>query len=149
MTDYAYILDKVLHAEIINEPFEYIEITNFLSEEHLNEILNDNQIHFEETINENELYKKLLYNDYEIVKFPGCVNNWNDYINKVNDCNEKSLTKSFGLTFRLKKYKNENIKRLIEFMNSFEFQNVLKKKFGSRRVAFPQYISQCLLSNLY
>ena len=74
--EYQYILEKILNSQIISTPFEHIEINNFLSENHLQLLLSDNQIHFEEMNTDIELYHKLLNNKYKIQSFPGCVNTW-------------------------------------------------------------------------
>ena len=57
---FDYIISKIDNAPIINEPFPHLDIQQFLSEEHLNIILNDEQIHFKEMNTNSELYKYLI-----------------------------------------------------------------------------------------
>lgn len=126
--DFDYILNKIMKAEFITHPFFHLEIKNFLSKEHLDMILQDKQIHFEETTSDDKLYSKLIDNSYSIQPFPGCMNNWNDYINrKKNASNEP--TEGSGITFRLKKYDNYKIEQLINFLNSDKIHETFKLKF--------------------
>ena len=46
--EFNYIIEKIKNAEIIRHPFPHLDITNFLSKEHLQLIINEKQIHFEE-----------------------------------------------------------------------------------------------------
>ena len=132
---FKYITDKILNAQIKTEPFNHILIEDFLSEEHLNIILNDSQVHFNETDTTEELIKTLNNNHYEIQSFPGCVTNTEEYLKCFN---KKSFPKgkgkdlpieSFGITFRLMKYNNSFIEDLINYMNGDEFKNALETKF--------------------
>ena len=131
--DFNYILEKIKTAKIINHPFPHLDIKNFLSKIHLQLIMIEKQIHFEEKSSNDELYNKLIQNDWKIQGFPGCTTNWNDY-KKYIKCDKKYSSgdpvENIGITFRLHKYKNNIIKKLIEFMNSNEFHRTLKKKFN-------------------
>ena len=127
-SEFDYILTKIRDAEFINEPFLHLEIKKFLSNEHLRMILQDKQIHFNETSNDEELYKTLTNNSYSIQKFPGCVNNWEDYVNRTNYITADPV-EGIGITFRLTKYQNNKNEELIKFMNSDKFHQVLKDKF--------------------
>lgn len=136
MIKFNYILDKIEKSEYINYPFPHLDIKNFLSDEHLKIIMNDDQIHFNNLDNDDELYKKLINNGWKIQGFPGCTNDWNKYKkqlydkNKENKENIKEPVENIGITFRLHKYNNLFIKELIEFMNSEIFHETLKKKFN-------------------
>ena len=133
MTDeYEYILEKIMKAEFINIPFPHLDIKDFLSNKHLDLILNDKQIHFEVMNNHDELKDKLIDNGWDIQKFPGCITNWDDYkkyLNSLEDGTKKDIH-NVGVTFRLNRYKNKKVEELINFMNSDRFHNTLKKKFN-------------------
>ncbi len=131
---FNYLAEKIKNAEVLESPFKHIEIENFLSEEHLNIILNDPQIHFEKCKDTSTLINKILTSDYSIQSFPGCCTDVNDYLNKLSKNDWPGEIKgnpieSYGITFRISKYKNKLIKELISYLNGSEFQKALENKF--------------------
>ena len=131
--EFNYIIEKIKNAEIINDPFPHLDIKNFLSEEHLQLIIDEKQIHFEEKTTNDEVYKELIENGWKIQGFPGCTSNWNDYKKYIESDKKYSSgepVENIGITFRLHNYKNKTIKKLIEFMNSNEFHKTLREKFN-------------------
>lgn len=130
--DFSYILDKIKKATFNETPFKHLEIKNFLSDEHLELIINCSEIHFAEQQNVDQLYNTLIANGWCIQDFPGCTSNWNQY-KKHLESNQKYKSnepvENIGITFRLKKYNNHVIEKLLEFMNSDEFHQALKNKF--------------------
>jgi len=65
MANFYYLIEKLEKAEFISEPFDHLEIENFLSEEHFNIINSDSQIHFDEQQSHNELRDTLNKKEYE------------------------------------------------------------------------------------
>jgi hypothetical protein len=132
---FNYILDKIDEAKILNYPFPHLDIENFLSDEHLNLIINNKQIHFDKMDTDDELRDKLIDNDWKIQGFPGCVGNWKKYQNYLKNKNYKSSqpVESVGITFRLCKYTDKVIEELVLFMNGDEFHDALRKKFNITR----------------
>lgn len=131
--EFDYILQKISNAKILDYPFLHLDIKNFLSDEHLKLILNENQVHFNEVDDHDELKNKLLNNGWAIHNFPGCVNNWKEYtryLKKSEKYNSLDPVQRVGITFRLKYYQNEKIRRLVKFMNGASFHSVLRKKFN-------------------
>lgn len=135
MHTFTYLVEKIRTAEFIDFPFPHLHINNFLSEEHLDIIINDKQIHFKKVDDNNFLYQKLIEENWAIQQFPGCLSNWDEYINYLNNIhsqgkyNTHTPVEGVGITFRLKSYKNKLIKELLEFMNSNEFHKTLREKF--------------------
>lgn len=133
MNKFQYIIDKINESKFIEKPFKHLEITNFLSSEHLNIILNNNQIHFDNVKNTNELIRTLNLKKYKIQPFPGCTTNINEYLKSLKNNNFNTaldILEGCGVTYRLNEYDNNLIKELMNFMNSKKFQNVLEKKFN-------------------
>lgn len=131
--NFDYIIEKIKKSKIIYEPFPHLDIKNFLTKEHLEIIINDKQIHFEEKNSHDEIYKELINNGWKIQNFPGCISDWElykKYIKSDNNYFSNNPVENIGITFRLHYYKNEIIKRLLEFMNSNEFHKTLKEKFN-------------------
>ena len=138
MANLYYLIEKLEKAEFISEPFDHLEIENFLSEEHFNIINSDSQIHFDEQQSHNELRDTLNKNSYEPIGFPGCTTDENEYYNMVNSRNISDIksgmkgadTEGVGIAYNLTNIVNPFIKDLIEFLNSPMFQGALRNKFG-------------------
>lgn len=133
LDDFTYILKNIKNAKIIEYPFPHLDIKNFLSKEHLQLIINEKQIHFEEKTTNDKLYNELVENGWNIESFPGCTINWNDYKEYIENDKKyfsKNPVENIGITFRLYNYKNNIIKKLIEFMNSNIFHKTLEEKFN-------------------
>ena len=138
MANFYYLIEKLEKAEFISEPFDHLEIENFLSEEHFNIINSDSQIHFDEQSSHNELRKTLKDNSYEPIGFPGCTTDENEYYDLVNNNNLSQIksgargadTEGVGIAYNLVNISNPFIKDLIEFLNSPMFQGALRNKFG-------------------
>jgi hypothetical protein len=138
MSEFSYISDKILSAEFINDPFPHLEIENFLSEGHLSMVLDDKQIHFEEQVDNINLLQTLLNKKYEIQNFPGCCTDPWDYLCRLeNDEWPQDIKgtpiESYGITFRLSSYKNDDIENLIKYLNGAEFKSALEEKFNIQK----------------
>lgn len=130
---FDYLLDKINNANIIPYPFPHLDIENLLSEEHLNLIINDPQIHFKKFKTNNQLYNQLINNGWKIQGFPGCIKDWDKYLKYLETPTLYKSSKpveSIGITFRLHHYENVIIKDLLDFMNSPKFHQCLKEKFN-------------------
>lgn len=130
-SEFDYIKDKIIHAEIVHEPFPHLEIADFLSEEHIAQVLTNTQIHFDEQHDLETLYSTLMDSKYQIQAFPGCVSSWEDYKHCLENkkISGDEPTETLGLTFRLREYKELFLQRLMAFLNSDEFHQVLRRKF--------------------
>ncbi len=134
MNEFKYLSEKVLNTEFEDSPFKHLFIEDFLSKEHFELIINDPQIHWDETSNTEELISKLFEKNYIIQKFPGCITDVYEYINryKNNDFptgRKGNPVESFGITFRLKSIQNQFIKKLVDYLNGDEFKLALTSKF--------------------
>lgn len=138
MSNFYYLIEKLEKAEFISEPFDHLEIENFLSEEHFNIISSDSQIHFDEQQSHNELRETFGLNSYKPIGFPGCTTDESEYYDLVNSGNLSKIksgargadTEGVGIAYNLTDIKNSFIKELIEFLNSRIFQGALRTKFG-------------------
>ena len=137
MTEFDYLINKIENEPFKDDPFPHLEIKNFLSQDHLEIIKNDKQIHFETCKNLDDLYAKLINKGWQIQSFPGCIDNWSKYKSNLNNKSiyKTNIVEGVGITFRLNNkqiYKNK-IKDLIKFMNSDKFHNILRKKFDIKK----------------
>ena len=138
MNKFSYISEKILEAPFLSNPCKHLEINNFLSDEHLDIILNDKQIHFDEVDDTETLMDKLSSLNYKIQNFPGCISNPNEYLElfnsgKLGNIKYDTPVESYGITYRLDNYKNNFIKDLIDYMNGKEFKESLEEKFKITR----------------
>jgi hypothetical protein len=134
MSEFSYLSEKIKGSKFSVSPFKHIYIENFLSEEHLELVLNDKQIHFENKADTISVINELVVNGYDIQQFPGCSTNVQEYLTALKEDkwpNERGGTpiESYGITFRLKKYKSSFIQNLIEYLNGSEFKSTLENKF--------------------
>jgi hypothetical protein len=140
--DFTYLLDKIREATFLEFPFRHIEIQDFLSPEHLQLILNDDQIHFQEPARDKDLVKALQDRGYVPIRFPGCTLNLKEYLAKLAKgeqlrVNDNQPIEGYGVAFRLKRtqFRNKRIKALINFLNGPRFKEALLEKFGRKDVA--------------
>lgn len=135
---FTYLLDKINEAEFVNDPFEFIYLENFLSDEHFELITKHEQIDFPEFKDIHEMISHLRNNNYAPVPFPGCTTDVNAYVRWYNHrdvaapSHAKGLIEGFGIAYRIQEYQNPTIDKLIQFLNSTEFLNCLKNKFGKK-----------------
>lgn len=129
--EYAYILEKINTAEFIEEPYLHIEIENIFNEKHKKELIKDKQIFFDSHSNLDDLFDTLKSNNYVPVPFPGATTKKEFYVKHLTEkYNNKGITDSIGMVFRLKKELNSRTKKLITFLNSEAFKHVLLNKFN-------------------
>lgn len=135
MSEFNYILDRINNADFQSDPFKFIYLENFLSDEHFEIITTDPQINIDEVGSTEELMETLLGRSYKPVPFPGCTTSITDYIQWYNHRNVESpghthnLIEGFGISFRLQKYDNPKIQDLVNFLNSKEFYECIMNKF--------------------
>tara|TARA_B100000287_G_C20582278_1_gene760840 strand:- start:328 stop:1194 length:867 start_codon:yes stop_codon:yes gene_type:complete len=132
---FRYISEKILDSNIEEYPFKHVVIDDLLSEEHLQIVLNDSQVHFDEVENTEELIKTLFRKNYAVQTFPGCITDPNEYTTRYNN-NDFPIGKgkdlpieAFGITFRLTRSDNTFIQELVDYMNGVEFKSALETKF--------------------
>lgn len=150
MNEFNYISQKILDAPFEEAPFKHIYIENFLSQDHFEQIVNDPQIHWDKNSSTEEVIGTLLDRGYEIQKFPGCTTDINEYLSKYRN-NDFPLERkgnpveSFGITFRIKSYKNPFIFNLVKYLNGKEFKSALETKFN---ITNPTNIITAIQKNL-
>lgn len=133
---FDYILDKINDAEFETDPFQFIYIEDFLSDEHFNLITKNEQIDFPEFDQVEDMISHLNDNHYAPVPFPGCTTDVDAYVKWYkggavpSPSHAKGLIEGFGIAYRIQEYKNETIKQLINFLNSDVFLTTLKDKFN-------------------
>lgn len=135
--NFQYILKKLDSADFQYTPFKHLIIDDFFSDEHLNIILSDKQIHFLPVKDTNQLITTLSDYDYEVIGFPGCTQNIDKYLecldsnewNNIHTSLADGELEGYGIAYRLNSYRSRFIQDLMEFMNGPELHALLRKKF--------------------
>ena len=133
---FDYILDKINNAWFKTDPFDFLYIEDFLSKEHFDLITQHPQVDFPEFEKVEDLISHLEKNDYAPVPFPGCTTDVAQYVKwyktgqGAHPSHAHGLLEGFGIAYRMMKHHNLTINALLEFLNSEEFLNCLKDKFG-------------------
>ena len=148
MSRFQYLLDKISAARFSTEPFEHLEILDFLSAEDFEAVVTDPQIRLEEVASTEELFERLEQRGWERIGFPGCVRSKAEYLDWYHGRSTKTLhaqTESFGMAFRLTSRDSELLEELAQFFASEELTAVLLEKFGiTRPVTFNGGIQKYL-----
>ncbi|MBQ0732907.1 hypothetical protein [Aquimarina celericrescens] len=146
--EFDYLIEKIEAANFRNDPFRFIQIENFLSDAHFNEVITATEINRPPATSTENLIEDLQQNGYQVQVFPGCTTSIKKYLKAYNAEEwpvDKELLEGFGLVFRLKHYSTPLLKRLVEFLNTPKFKAALEKKFGIKEpnhieTAFQKYL---------
>ena len=133
--NFKYIIEKIQDAKLTNDPFNHYLIKNVFSKEHYSLIQESQEINLGPSKDIHDLVKNLLERNYEIETFPGCVTDVNEYIKAIKSNNfiiarekfKNGGISSFGMCFKLKS-KDKFIKGILDFFNSENFLNCIRKK---------------------
>ena len=80
MSKFNYLIKKIEDAKFEDAPFKHLHIRNFLEDDDFKKIINSEQINLNNCSDDNELVSKLSKNKYEVIDFPGCVKDIDEYI---------------------------------------------------------------------
>jgi hypothetical protein len=134
---FSYLLDKIRAEPFSTEPFRHVEIRDFLSPEHFEELCRDPQIRLQAADTTEHLIKQLEDTGYEVIPFPGCVTTANEYLRWFNDGWGRhklhGATESFGIVYRLGERHGSLLSEFHDFMLSDEVRALLVDKFKIER----------------
>jgi len=130
---YDYLIEKILDAKFVDEPFPHIYIEEFLSVEDLDLLTTCDTIKFKEFENTEELISTLK-KSYTIQEFPGCKTSVKEYLdwfyNRTDfNINNREIVEGFGMVWKLNDEKSKEIHQLKKFLNSDKFKQALHQKF--------------------
>ena len=133
---FSYILEKIRLAEFCDEPFQHLEIFDFLSAEDFQAVVSSDQIALEEAGDPAALCELLLRQGYEPISFPGCTKSVKAYLKWLSGKSQHKnheACEGFGMAFRLKTPRDSILMELNEFFHSPQFKQTLEDKFGISR----------------
>jgi hypothetical protein len=131
---FEYVIKYIQDAVVVNEPFRHIEITSLFSDSDFNEICECPQIALSAAENDRELFSKMFAAGYQVVEFPGCTTNFEEYISwhKTKSRSHKSNTscEGFGVVVRLENPVSKIARDLDNFLKSDQLASALLLRFN-------------------
>jgi len=131
---FEYILKKIESESFKKGPYKHLVINDFLSDDHLKEIIEHPQLTLTPKETTSDLIVELMSQGWEVIGNAGCRLNFNYYLKclETNDWPKDStgLLERFGLTFSLKRCESRTLSALSSFMNSDAFKECLNRKFN-------------------
>ena len=137
---FQYILEKINTAPIIEDPFPHLEIQNIFEQADFNKIIESDDIKLPPAINDANLFDILFDKGYRIIEFPGCTENYKEYINwhsnKKITRKTNTACEGFGVVLRQENPGSEAVKELVRFLKSRDFVECLARKFSIESYSF-------------
>jgi len=138
MTQFNYLLNKILETEIDKEPFEHIIIDDFFNAEHFEKIQKSEQIKLKEQQSNKDLLLNLAKCGFRAIPFPGSITNEKEYLKFLTDGKYKrsnikgygtDVIEGYGITYRLKKIEDTFLIDLMNFFESKSWLDAIADKF--------------------
>ena len=130
----SYVLEKIERAEIVRDPFRHIEIDELFEPDDFRSIVESPEIKLRATPNDEGLFEELFARDYKIIEFPGCTEDYREYIawHRQKKLTHKTNTscEGYGVVLRLQAPRSAVISELQAFFESDEFVSCIAGKFG-------------------
>lgn len=136
MEDFNYLIDKIYEADFQSEPFKFIYVEDFFTQDHFDRITACQQIKVPQFNSTEEMCKELSQTyKYKPQPFPGCTTSVDSYLEWYNNQDKgkgvanQDLLEGYGIAFRLKHYQDDILEELVDFFNSQAWHKCIKKKF--------------------
>ena len=132
-TQFDYLLDKIASARFCDEPFRHLDLSDFLSAEHLRAIITDPQVDVPQASTLTEMFGHLDAAGFETIGFPGCITSREDYAEWLAgnlETKYHGATEGCGMVLRLAHFRSDILKAFHAFVHSNEFVAVLTEKFN-------------------
>ena len=136
MEDFNYLIDKIYEADFQSEPFKFIYVEDFFTQDHFDRITACEQIKVPQFNSTEEMCKELSQTyKYKPQPFPGCTTSVDSYLEWYNNQDKgkgvanQDLLEGYGIAFRLKHYQDDILEDLVDFFNSQAWHKCIKKKF--------------------
>ena len=78
--DFTYIIGKINNSEFSEFPFKHLEINELFHNDDFEEIIKSPEITTKAVLDDKALFDQLFANKYKIISFPGCTENYKEYI---------------------------------------------------------------------
>ena len=129
---FDYLIDKILQADFLEEPFKHLDIQDFLEPSDFESITCCAEIQIEKSSSDLELFDRLFALGYKMVPFPGAITNHLKYAlgrQVEEELPNKTTCESAGVVLRLVKPVSETLVELKQFIEGKAFNAALAEKF--------------------
>lgn len=132
---FSYLIDKIAAAPMLAEPFAHVEIGDFFTPAHLDEITRAPEIDIGGAANDEDLFARLFAEQYRIIPFPGCITDRDQYVRwhqtrQAQKNRNNSACEGFGVTLRLMAPRSPLLAELHAFLQGEDFRAALMQKFA-------------------
>jgi len=132
--DFNYLVEKIEAEKFQSAPFGHLEINNFFSDEHFQQIITSKELRSPGATNDAELIAELEKNGFKSIKFPGAVTDKERYLRWHSERNKKSqhhtACEGFGYVMRLVGQETPILRELEAFLKSERFLNAICSRFN-------------------
>ena len=129
MNRFSYLAEKIKESDFLDEPFSHLYIDNFFSDDDFASILACPEISSPTVGSDEQLISELRSQGYDVISFPGCITNVDDYIrwhsNRTSSVKVHTACEGFGMVLRLYEKKSQILIDLEEFLLSDEFNSTI------------------------
>ncbi len=136
MENFNYLIEKIYDADFKSDPFKFIYVEDFFTQDHFNRITTCKQINVPQFNNTEHMCAELTNTyKYKPQPFPGCTTSVQSYLEWYNNQDKgkgvanQDLLEGYGVAFRLKYYEDSILEELVDFFNSQAWHKCIKKKF--------------------
>jgi len=134
MNRFSYLAEKIKESDFLDAPFSHLHIDNFFSADDFASIIACPEISSPTVGSDEQLISELRSQGFEVISFPGCITNVDDYIrwrsNRASSVKVHTACEGFGMVLRLFEKKSQILIDLEEFLLSDEFNSTIAEKFG-------------------
>lgn len=131
---FKYLAERLASAEVVEDPFPHLYLTEFLSDEDFKAVVKAKEIALEPALDVRDLFAALETAGYEPITFPGCTTSKDDYMAWLEQQKTPSGThdacEGQGMALRLQAPVTPDVEELNTFFSSQELTDLLRDKFG-------------------
>jgi len=131
---FAYILDRIRDTPFSDTPFRHLEIDDLFRTDDFEAIVRSEDVAVNGASSDDELFKGLFAANYRIVHFPGCTEDYREYIQwhrrKATSHKINTSCEGYGVVLRLQSAQTDVMQAVADFFNSPEFVSCIAEKFG-------------------
>jgi hypothetical protein len=131
-----YVLDKIGDAPLVSEPFPHLYIEDLFAEDDLAELLRAREIATGGYEDDAALLEGLADAGYDVIRFPGCVTDLDEYLCWHRERRATQLHHSacegFGVALRLSRPQSPIVQRVAAMFSSAAMIEAMAARFGVR-----------------
>lgn len=131
---FDYLIARIDAEAPCSEPFAHLYIEDFLHPDDFAEITSAPEISIPAAADDEDLFETLYDHGYQMIRFPGCIVDVDEYISwhsdRASDQRTSSTSEGFGVTLRLTTPRTAIISELDDFLQGARFNQCIADKFN-------------------